>query len=57
MLKTLMTTVLAYWRPRSAFGQKVKDLLPVGLVLGVVAASAVAAGAFEHVWDCCKIAQ
>ena len=57
MLKTLMTTVLAYWRPRSTFGQTVKDLLPVGLVLGVVAASAVAAGAFEHVWDCCKIAQ
>ncbi len=57
MPKNLMTTVLAYWEPRSTFGRTVKDLLPVGLALGVVAASALAAGAFEHVRDCCKIDQ
>ena len=53
----MLQTVLAYWQPRGAFGQKVKGLLPVGLVLGVVAGAVLAAGAFEHVWDCCKIAQ
>ena len=51
MLKTLMAAVLAYWMPRSAFGRLVKDLLPVGLVLGALAASALTAGAFEHVWE------
>lgn len=56
MVKTLMVPLLARWQPRSAAGQRVKDLLPVGLVLGLVAAAALAAGAFEHVWDCCTIA-
>ena len=51
MLKTLMATVLAYWQPRGVFGRRVKELLPVGLVLGALAASALAAGAFEHVWE------
>ena len=51
MLKSLLTTVLAYWQPRSAFGQRVKVLLPLGLVVGAVTASALTAGAFEHVWE------
>jgi hypothetical protein len=51
-MRTVLTAALANWQPTTPFWARVKLYLPISLVLGAIAASAMAGGAFEHAWDC-----